>query len=163
MSFSLAAHMHAVSLIGSLGAALMVMLVRLRASSKPVNTMKILMPPLGMTTGFLMFVAPMMRIPVMWGVVAFLAGAALFAYPLIRTSTFYVQDGLVYMKRSKAFLIILLVLLIIRFALHEYVEALISIYQTGALFFILAYGMLLPWRISMYTRYRKIRLANQSQ
>jgi membrane protein CcdC involved in cytochrome C biogenesis len=158
MSFIITSHLHAVSLIGSLGAALMVMFVRLRASSKPVNAMKIIMPPIGMSTGFLMFIAPMMRIPVLWGILAFLLGAILFAYPLIRTSKFYVQDGLVYMKRSKAFLGILLILLTIRLILHGYVEAFVSIYQTGAVFFILAYGMLLPWRISMYMQYRKIGL-----
>jgi len=156
MSFTFASHLHMISLIGSIGAALAVMFVRLRATSKPVNAMKIIMPPVGMSTGFLMFVAPMVRIPFLWGIAAFLVGAVLFAYPLIRTSTFYVQDGLVYLKRSKAFLAILLVLLIIRLTLHEYVESYVSIYQTGALFFILAYGMLLPWRVAMYMQYRKL-------
>ncbi|WP_312029473.1 CcdC protein domain-containing protein [Paenibacillus sedimenti] len=35
-------------------------------------------------------------------------------------------------------------------------EAFVSIYQTGAIFFILAYGMLLPWRVAMYAQYRKL-------
>ncbi|NEW05375.1 cytochrome c biogenesis protein CcdC [Paenibacillus sp. SYP-B3998] len=161
MSFTFTSHLHAVSLIGSLGAALVVMFARLRAASKPVNAAKIIMPPIGMTTGFLMFVVPMMRIPLLWGIAAFLTGAILFAYPLIRTSKFYVLNGFVYMKRSKAFLAILLILLIIRLSLHEYVEAIISIYQTGAIFFILAYGMLLPWRIAMYMQYRNLRIKNE--
>ncbi|MFD0697255.1 CcdC family protein [Paenibacillus sp. GCM10027628] len=160
MSFTFTSHLHAISLIGSLVAALMVMFVRMRASAKPVNTMKIIMPPIGMTTGFLMFVAPMMRIPVLWGIAAFMVGAVLFAYPLIRTSKFYVQDGQVYMKRSKAFIGILLILLIIRLALHGYVEEFVSIYQTGALFFILAYGMLLPWRVAMYVQFQALSRKN---
>jgi membrane protein CcdC involved in cytochrome C biogenesis len=39
------------------------------------------------------------------------------------------------------------------------VEAYITIYQTGAVFFILAFGMLLPWRIAMYIQYQKLQNA----
>lgn len=160
MTYALSSHLHAVSLFGSLGMALMVMLVRMRASSKPVNAMKIIMPPIGMSTGFLMFIAPVTRIPIEWGIASFLVGALLFSYPLIKTSNMYVQDGHVYMKRSKAFVGILLVLLVVRFALHGYVEEWITIYQTGAVFFVLAYGMLLPWRIYMYMQFRKLTVKN---
>ncbi|MGZ4164949.1 MAG: CcdC protein domain-containing protein [Tumebacillaceae bacterium] len=45
----------------------------------------------------------------------------------------------------------------IRVGLHSYVEEFISLPQTGAVFFILAFGMLLPWRIAMYVRYDKVR------
>ncbi|UJF35215.1 CcdC family protein [Paenibacillus hexagrammi] len=157
MNLALGSHLHALSLFGSLGMALMVMVVRLRSAAKPLNIMKIIMPPIGMSTGFLMFVAPLTRIPLWWGLISFLAGAVLFSYPLIRTSRLYLEDGQVYMKRSKAFLGILFVLLIGRLALHEYVEEWITIYQTGAVFFILAFGMLLPWRVYMYVQFKKIR------
>jgi membrane protein CcdC involved in cytochrome C biogenesis len=150
-------NIHTVSLIGSLVAAILVIFVRLRSSGKPVNVMKIIMPPIGMSTGFLMFVVPFTRIPFTWGLASFAAGALLFAYPLIRTSRFHSVNGIIYLQRSKAFIWILLVLLIIRLALHEYVEAYITIYQTGAVFFILAFGMLLPWRVAMYLQYRELQ------
>ncbi len=156
----ISSNLHAVFIFGSASVALMVILIRLRAAAKPVNVMKILMPTVGMSTGFGMFFAPFMRIPLTWALCAFAAGALFFSYPLIRTSRFQVEKGKVYLKRSKAFIWILLLLFAVRLVLHEYVESMISIYQTGSLFFLLAFGMLLPWRISMYVQYRKLIRTN---
>ncbi|MVO99307.1 DUF1453 family protein [Paenibacillus sp. N10] len=149
-------NLQAISLFGTLGMALLVLAIRMKASKRPVNAMKILMPPIGMSTGFLMFVAPMTRIPVTWGLLAFAVGAVVFAYPLIRSSGFTKQGDHVYLHRSKAFLFILIILLAIRMLLHGYVEEFISVYQTASVFFILAFGMLLPWRVAMYVQYRKL-------
>lgn len=152
--------LHLTSVLGSLGSlamALAVIFVRLQAARKPVSTMKIIMPPIGMSTGFLMFLLPFMRIPWQWGLGAFAAGVILFSYPLIHTSKFEIRDGHVYLRRSKAFVWILLVLLAIRLALHSYVERWITIPQTGAVFFLLAFGMLLPWRMAMYVKYRRLK------
>ncbi|EGL19736.1 MULTISPECIES: cytochrome c biogenesis protein CcdC [unclassified Paenibacillus] len=149
-------NLHAISLFGTLGMALLVIAIRMKASKRPINAMKILMPPIGMSTGFLMFVAPLTRIPVTWGLIAFAVGAVVFAYPLIRTSGFSKQGDHVYLHRSKAFLIILVVLLAIRLFLHSYVEEYVTVYQTASIFFILAFGMLLPWRVAMYVQYRKL-------
>jgi membrane protein CcdC involved in cytochrome C biogenesis len=131
-------------------------IIRLRASKKPTNAKKILIPPLGMSTGFLMFLYPPMRIPWSWALIAFLAGALLFSYPLIRTSKFEIVDGQIYLKRSRAFIFILIGLFVLRMALHTYVEHLISVEQTGSVFFILAFGMLLPWRLAMFMQYKKL-------
>lgn len=147
-----------VATLGTLFMALMVILIRLRASNKPTNAKKILMPPLGMSTGFLMFVFPPFRIPVTWGLAAFVTGTFLFALPLIHTSRFEVgEGGQVYLKRSKAFILILFALLIIRMGAHEYIEQFITLGQTAGLFFTLAFGMLLPWRIMMYWKYKKLK------
>ncbi|WP_201280759.1 CcdC family protein [Paenibacillus lutrae] len=156
MALSLGSNLQAISLFGTLGMALLVLAIRMKASKRPVNAMKILMPPIGMSTGFLMFVAPMTRIPVTWGLLAFAVGAVVFAYPLIRSSGFTKQGDHVYLHRSKAFLFILIILLAIRMLLHGYVEEFISVYQTASVFFILAFGMLLPWRVAMYVQYRKL-------
>jgi membrane protein CcdC involved in cytochrome C biogenesis len=157
MNISIASHMHAVSLIGSLGAALMVIWLRSRGRKKPVRVMQIIMPPIGMSSGFLMFMAPMMRIPFLWAIEAFALGALIFAYPLIRTSRFHISKGDIYLYRSKAFIWILILLLMLRLALHEYIQEYLTIFQTAAIFFILAFGMLLPWRIAMYVTFRKIQ------
>jgi membrane protein CcdC involved in cytochrome C biogenesis len=157
MAATLNSYLHIASLLGSIGVAIMVLFVRLRASAKPMTVMKIIMPPIGMSTGFLMFVAPIMRIPWIWAAAAFMVGVICFSYPLIRTSRFVQQDSGIYLLRSKAFVWILLLLLVIRLVLHQYVEKYITIYQTGAVFFILAFGMLLPWRIWMYREFRLLQ------
>ncbi|HEX7057405.1 MAG TPA: cytochrome c biogenesis protein CcdC [Bacilli bacterium] len=142
--------------IGAAFMALMVIIVRIRASRKPTSVMKIVMPTVGMSTGFFMFFYEPMRIPFSWALTAFLVGAVLFSYPLIRTSKFHVVAGKIYVKRSKSFVFILLGLLILRILLHDIIEQYISLEQTGALFFVLAFGMLLPWRIAMLVNYIKL-------
>jgi membrane protein CcdC involved in cytochrome C biogenesis len=72
------------------------------------------------------------------------------------TTKFQVEGKQIYARRSKAFIFILLALLVIRIAAHSYIEDLISVYQTGAVFFILAFGMIVPWRMYMYVQYRKL-------
>ena len=144
-----------ISTIVAVCMALIVIVVRLKASQKPTNARKILIPPLGMSTGFLMFVAPQTHMPWHYAVLAFLVGC-LFAYPLIASSRMFVDGTDVYLKRSPAFILVLLGLLVLRIVLHTYVEQYVTIVQTGAIFFILAFGMLLPWRIAMFMEYRKL-------
>ncbi|WP_438445210.1 CcdC family protein [Gorillibacterium sp. sgz5001074] len=130
-------------------AGIMVIFLRMRASGKPTNLRKIIIPPIGMSTGFMMFVAPQTRIPWTWGLTAFLAGAVLFSYPLIRSTRLELTDGIVYLQRSKAFLWIIIGMLAIRIALHDWVEQHITVVQTGAVFYLLAFGMILVWRAAM--------------
>lgn len=134
--------------------AVTVLIVRLKASRRPVTIKKIIIPPLGMSTGFLMFVEPQMHIPWIWVIVAFAAGWLLFSYPLIRSTHFEMIDGEVYVKRSPGFAYILIALLAVRLALHEVVEQYISVLQTGSVFFILAFGMILRWRLFMYKKFK---------
>lgn len=152
-----AVHMQVVSSIGMVAMALLAIFVRMRGTNKPISTVKIIMPPIGMSTGFLMFVAPAFRVPGMWGLLAFLVGLLLFSYPLIRSSQLELHDGQVFVKRSKSLAFVMLGLLALRVALHSYIEQYISIPQTGALFFLLAFGMLVPWRAAMLLRYRKLQ------
>lgn len=145
--------------------ALSIIMVRLKASKKPTNTKKIIMPPIGMATGFFMFVSPVMRVPILDALGAFLIGA-IFSILLIKTSTFEIRDNDVYLKRSKAFIFILFGLLLIRVLLKIFIEKNVSIDipQTSALFFILAFGMILPWRVAMFVMYRRMlkRLDDES-
>ncbi|MCY0877182.1 MAG: cytochrome c biogenesis protein CcdC [Firmicutes bacterium] len=141
--------------------AVTVIMVRLQAAKKPTSVRKIIIPPLGMSTGYLMFIFPFMRISWTYGIIAFGVGL-LFSIPLIISSHMEVSDGQVYLKRSPAFIVVLLVLLIVRLGLHSYIEKYVTIPQTGAVFFILAFGMLLPWRIAMYLRYKSFTAATAS-
>ncbi len=78
----------------------------------------------------------------------------LFSYPLIRASRFHVVDGEIYLKRSKMFIVFIFLLLMLRIVLHDLVEQYVSIMQTGGIFFILAFGMLVPWRLAMLREYK---------
>lgn len=129
---------------------------RIRETRTPVTTRKIVIPPLGMSTGFAMFAVPSMRIPWSWTIGAFLVGALVLAVPLARTSTLERSGDVVLMRRSNGFLLILLVLLAIRVALHEWIGELLPPKQTGSLFFVLAFGMILRWRLGMLVRFRRL-------
>lgn len=106
--------------------------------------------------GYTMFVAPQMRIPFLWGIIVFLVGALIFAVPLRHTSRLEREGNAIVLRRSPAFLAILLVLVAIRFALRSYLDHVISPLQTGALFFVLAFGMILRWRVEMLMEYRRL-------
>lgn len=145
--------LHIGSTIGAVFMALMVIFIRVKASDRPVTIRKIWIPPLGMSTGFAMFVVPEVRFPLWWAAVAFVVGWFIFAYPLIRSTSFEQRDGQIYVQRSKSFAFILLGLLLIRTLLHEFINQFISVPQSGGLFFIMAFGMILHWRLFMYKRY----------
>ncbi|WP_438493317.1 CcdC family protein [Paenibacillus sp. IHBB 3054] len=150
--------LHVGSTLGAVFMALMVIFIRLKASARPVTLRKIWIPPLGMSTGFAMFVVPEVRFPWWWAVAAFLIGWFIFAYPLMRSTVFEERDGQIYAQRSKSFAFILLGLLLIRTVLHEFINRYVSIPQSGGLFFILAFGMILHWRVYMYKRYTQMAL-----
>lgn len=144
------------SLISSIAGASAVMAWRVRETRTPVSVKKIVIPPLGMSTGLCMFAMPAFRVPWAWALAAFLAGALALAYPLMRTSRL-VRDGeVVMMQRSNAFLAILIVLAGVRIAARGYLDTLLSVQQTAALFFVLAFGMILRWRAQMLLDYRAL-------
>lgn len=129
---------------------------RIREGRTPVTIKKVIIPPMGMATGFSMFLVPMFRVPWSWALAAFLMGAIVLAYPLVRTSRLSVEGDAVMMRRSKAFFIVMAVLALIRLAARNYVNKVISLEQTAGLFFVLAFGMILSWRISMLLEYRRL-------
>jgi len=129
---------------------------RIQETRTPVTAPKIVIPPLAMSSGLFMFVMPSMRVPWTWALGAFAAGALLLSYPLARTSSLERVGDQILMRRSNGFLLILLGLLGLRLGLHDYVGHLVPARQTAALFFLLAFGMILRWRVSMYLRFREI-------
>lgn len=149
------------SILVSLFAGSAVIVLRLRAANKPTSLKKIIMPPVGMATGFLMFLAPAFRIPWTWAAAAFLVGALLFSYPLIRTSKFHQVGDEIYLKRSSMFIVVIIGLLLVRTLLHDVLEPYITISQSAGIFFILAFGMLLPWRAAMLVQYRRLERRGQ--
>ncbi len=129
---------------------------RIREGRTAVTKRKIIIPPLGMSTGFCMFLAPMFRVPWAYAGVAFALGALVMAWPLVKTSRLAWQGDQVMMHRSASFFLVMVVLAIIRIVAHSYLDAIMSIQQTAGLFFILAFGMILRWRVSMLLEYRRL-------
>jgi membrane protein CcdC involved in cytochrome C biogenesis len=144
------------SLLASLVGACAVLIWRVHEGRSIVTARKILIPPLGMSTGFCMFLAPQCRIPLSWALGAFFLGAIVLAYPLLRTSRLIRVGHNVMMERSNAFFLVIIVLAIVRTAAHSYFDRFLSITQTGAIFFVLAFGMILHWRARMYHQYVQI-------
>ena len=131
------------------------MVVRLRAQKKPVSTKKILIPPLAMSTGALMYIFEEFRVAPLQIAEAALLGVV-FSLVLILTSKFEIRDGAIYMKRSKAFPFILLGLLILRIILKLLFAESFDVGELAGMFFILAFSMILPWRIGMLIKYKKL-------
>ena len=147
--------------IASFGAALIgtlaILAWRVRESRRPVSLRSLIIPPLGMSTGFSMFVVPAFRIPWTWGLAAFVLGALVFAYPLVSSPQLTVEDGLIMMRRSRWFLVVILGLAAVRLGLREYVSSIISVQQTAGLFFVLAFGMIVRWRTTLLMEYRRLQ------
>jgi membrane protein CcdC involved in cytochrome C biogenesis len=66
------------------------------------------------------------------------------------------------MRRSPWFIVIILALAALRLALRGYVGTIISPQQTAGLFFILAFGMIVRWRISLFFQYQRLVSAGRS-
>ncbi|WP_407657976.1 CcdC family protein [Lederbergia citri] len=132
-----------------------VIFIRMKASHKPVSAKKIILPPVFMSTGALMFISPYFRVTSMEIVEAIVVGM-LFSILLIKTSKFEVRDNAVYLKRSKAFAFILIGLLLVRIVAKSILSQQIEVGQLSGMFWILAFGMIVPWRIAMLIQYKKL-------
>ena len=130
---------------------------RFRETRTPVTVRKLLIPPLGMSTGLFMFLVPQTRVPWSWAAAALAVGAGVFAYPLARSSTLTRAGDQIVMERSKAFVLILLGLVAVRFALRAWIEQYITPMQTGALFFLLAFGAIVRWRLALLQQFLRMR------
>jgi membrane protein CcdC involved in cytochrome C biogenesis len=147
---------HVLSFVSSIAGAIAVMFWRVQEGRTAVSPKKIVIPPLGMSTGLAMFVVPMFRVPWLWAVAAFLAGALILAYPLLKTSRLVRDGDRVMMQRSNVFFGVLILLAIIRIGARGYLDTVLTIQQTAGLFFLLAFGMIVRWRAQMYVEYRAL-------
>jgi membrane protein CcdC involved in cytochrome C biogenesis len=129
---------------------------RVREGRTAVTVKKIIIPPLGMATGFSMFIVPAFRVPWSWAAIAFLIGMVALAYPLLVTSRLVRDGDAIMMRRSNAFFIVVIALAAIRFFARDYLDTFMSMEQTAGLFFVLAFGMILRWRMRMLFEYRTL-------
>ncbi|ANB56136.1 hypothetical protein GFC29_546 [Anoxybacillus sp. B7M1] len=135
--------------------ALLILFVRMKASKKPTNAKKIILPPLFMSTGSLMFLDPLFRVTKGELMEAIVLGAC-FSVFLIKTSKFEIRDHHIYLKRSKSFVWILVGLIIIRLGLKVYLGRTIDYHQLSGMFYLLAFAMIVPWRAAMYVSYKRL-------
>lgn len=138
---------------------LLVMVVRIRSQRKPVNAKKILIPPIAMSSGALMFIFEPFRVTPLQILEAVAVGA-IFSTVLIATSKFEIRDNEIYMKRSKAFFFILAGLLVIRIVMKMVLSDSFDVGELAGMFWILGFSMLWPWRIAMLVQYKKIAKTN---
>lgn len=148
-------NMVAISSIGAVVMAVGVMFVRIKASAKPTSAKKIVLPPIFMSTGALMYIYPPFRLTPAEIIEAILIGM-FFSIFLIKTSKFEIRDEDIYLKRSKWFIVILVGLLVIRVIMKSVMSSEMPYTQLGGMFFLLAYFMILPWRIAMLMDYKKL-------
>lgn len=133
----------------------LLVVVRSKAAKHPVTAKKIILPPLFMSTGALMFIFPFFRVAPIQIIEAFAVGM-LFSTVLIWTSNFEVRGNKIYMKQSKAFIFILIGLLVLRLIIKSVIGASVDVGELSGMFWILAFGMILPWRIAMLWKYKKL-------
>lgn len=138
--------------------AIVVFKLRMKETERPVNAKKIILPPLFMSTGALMFLFPMFQVTRAELLEALIAGM-LFSILLIKTSKFEVRDEQIYIQRSKAFIFILIGLVVIRLVAKLILGSTVEIGVLGGMFFLLAFGMIVPWRVVMLYQYKKVKAA----
>ena len=146
------------SIVVSLLMVVVVNWVRLRNTKNPAVAKKIIMPPLFMATGASMFILPMFR-PTLPELISSVVMGMLFSIILIKTSKFEIKDKEIYLQKSKLFLVALVGLVALRMIGKIILAETINIEpaQMSGIFFILAFSMILPWRISMYFGFRKLK------
>lgn len=147
------------STIAAMGMAVTMIFVRLKASRKPSSARKIILPPLFMSTGALMFVFPVFHIAWIQALEAFAVGMV-FSVLLIKSSKFERRGEQIYLVPSRWFPFILIGLLILRIVLKLIVGSSISVGETSGMFFLMALGMILTWRVIMLQQYLRLKKYN---
>lgn len=108
-----------------------------------------------------MFVFPFFRVAPLQ-ILEALAIGIIFSMILIWTSKFEVREGHIYLKQSKAFIFILIGLLALRVAMKFFLSATIDVGELGGMFWILAFGMIVPWRLAMLWQYKRLKEKTES-
>lgn len=136
--------------------------IRARASRKPSSIKKIILPPLFMSTGALMFLFPVFRISWLQTMEALLVGIVCSLF-LISTSHFKINGQQIYLIPSKAFIFILATLLAVRLTFKLVFSQTLPLGELSGMFFLLAFGMIASWRIAMVIKFKRLKKELDSQ
>ncbi|GAB4073653.1 cytochrome c biogenesis protein CcdC [Barrientosiimonas marina] len=131
------------------------MVLRLKASKQPASVKKIILPPIFMSTGAFMYLVPAFRLDLSEIAEALIVGI-IFSVFLIKTSKFQIKGEQIYLIPSKAFVFVLIGLLLVRIIIKVIIGATISVGETSGMFFLLAFGMIISWRLAMLYKYKKL-------
>ncbi|MEH7479409.1 cytochrome c biogenesis protein CcdC, partial [Bacillus altitudinis] len=121
--------------------AVAVMFIRIKSSAKPATAKKIILPPIFMSTGALMFFVPMFQVTGAEFLEAITVGM-FFSIFLIKTSKFEIRGNEIYLKRSKAFVFILIGLLVLRIGMKTILSSSIDYGALSGMCWILDFGMI---------------------
>lgn len=136
--------------------ATLMIFIRMRVAERPTSVKRIILPPIFMSTGALMFVFPMFRVP--WiNVLEALSVGIIFSLFLIKFSKFEIRDGDIYLIPSRSFVFILFGLLFLRIIIKLIIGSKISFGETSGMFFLLGFGMILTWRLAMLYKYNQLK------
>jgi len=135
--------------------ALTMIFYRLKSAEQPTSVKKIILPPLFMSTGAVMFLFPVFRINLLQVFEALVIGM-IFSIFLIKTSKLEIRDRDIYLIPSKSFAFILVGLLALRIIAKFIMNIQISLGKTSGMFFLLAFGMIVTWRLSMLYQFNKL-------
>ncbi|WAH36537.1 CcdC protein domain-containing protein [Alicyclobacillus dauci] len=130
---------------------------RLSATRKPVkgNGLRMILPLLFLLFGFASFLNPGVQLSALEIIIPLMVGIV-FSIPLIITTNYEIrEDGLIYARKSMAFVVCLLVILALRIALRELLHGYNSSTMT-MMYFLVAFGYLVPWRIASFMKFRKV-------
>lgn len=130
--------------------------IRLKVSKRPATVKKIVLPPLFMSTGAFMFIFPEFRISSLEMVQAIGLGIV-FSLFLIKTTSLEIKNNDIYLRPSKAFVFILFGLLIMRTIIKLIIGSTISFGETSGMFFLLAFVMILIWRLVILIKYLQFK------
>ncbi|PFJ79073.1 cobalamin biosynthesis protein CbiX [Bacillus cereus] len=143
--------------------ALLIFWRRYRSMYKPIKGTgkRILWPLLFLTPGILLFFGPVH--PAILQVTIAASIGVIFAIPLIVLTNYERrEDGNIYTKKSAAFLITFIGIVILRYSSRQYIVDLDQ--QTiGLLFYVVAVSYIIPWRIACYIKFRKVWRENSNR
>ena len=139
-----------------LGIALLIFWCRYRSMYKPIKGtgLRILWPLVFLTPGALCFLGPVHPAILQVIIAAFIG--ILFAVPLIVLTNYERRDdGNIYTKKSAAFLITFIALIVLRYASRQFILDLDQ-RTIGLLFYLVAVSYIIPWRIACFIKFRKV-------
>lgn len=130
--------------------------IRAKVAKKPTSAKRIILPPILMSTGALMFIFPEFRVEPIQILEAIFVGM-FFSIFLIKSTKFEIRNNQIYLIPSKLFIIILFGSLVIRLVIKLIIGSTISFGETSGLFFLLALGMMITWRAAMLIKYYQLK------
>ena len=144
------------SIISGLIMGSIVYFIRMKSTKKPMSIRKIVLPPIMMSTGALMYIYEPFRLSSLEIVESIVLGLV-FSVILIVTTKFEVRDDDIYLIQNKLFPIILVSLLVIRTVIKWLLSETFDPMTLAGMFFLVGFSMIVPWRISMYFKYQNLK------